>query len=301
MWKRLENTLNRSTHLIRHVREIGINHPLSRETFSRICSFPFSHLETVRIGGLGFDLSQSTLANSLQRLLQLPTLTYVDVRCGYIDPSVFLRIWDGFSPSIKHLKLLISDWSHNPPPPLLDPPSRITLVSLRIEDVDPGLQDWLTHDKSPFDFSSLKALSFGKFHKTDVMCWPQFSQAFKNIEALEFTAELVATPFDLSSFPQLALVSVRAQRVDRAIPIILATLRTISSTNCVHKIAIISPFPFDDSSPEQYAALDALLTNLPLRQSTVVELDTCFEDHVQYKAAFPRLVSKNMLRLKDYA
>jgi hypothetical protein len=49
LWTRFLETLDTSQHLIRHIRHLDIKHNNSMLCLPKLCSFPFTHLESVLI------------------------------------------------------------------------------------------------------------------------------------------------------------------------------------------------------------------------------------------------------------
>ncbi|KAJ6525915.1 hypothetical protein DFH09DRAFT_1188182 [Mycena vulgaris] len=194
LWSRCQETLHTSPHLVQHIHRLTIHpRPISLETVSAICNFPFTHLKEVYI--CHFILSPS-FAIALQQLFSLPTLRFVSLEGWYGDPSTFMQIWERCAPGIKHLGLRFSPTSteafqptsHRWPAPIrLD-----SLRVIRVIDRGIGMRDWMDHAFCPFDFSGLRVLSI--YSLTEVLRWSKVAPCLRTLEALDFTASVGGLP-----------------------------------------------------------------------------------------------------------
>ncbi|KAJ7899688.1 hypothetical protein B0H13DRAFT_2518548 [Mycena leptocephala] len=271
-WTKLKDTLNTSPHVIRHIQQHTIlPDELSLDDFSALCNLPFTHLERVFIFNYP-SLSAST-AGSIQKLLSLPTVRRVGILCNFDDPARFLELWDGCSPSIKHLELYCdATWQ---PTPIVSPiahhcPAPIVLESLRMTSVE-GLGDWLTHELCPFDFSSLKVLSVHS--NVDLLRWPIFRSALATITALDI--KVCDMYVDLSALSALAILRISGFDERTWADSVVDTLSTIPPTNCIHTIIITTT----QLNKTICAKLEHGICRLSLRRSTLeVEINTIIGD-----------------------
>ncbi|KAJ6566860.1 hypothetical protein B0H19DRAFT_714966 [Mycena capillaripes] len=124
-WTRFLETLHSSPHLIQRVRHIRLHGWIvTALSESKICEFPFTHLESVWIEDVN-ALSEPTVT-ALQQLLSLPTLQRLHLRCVFTRED-FIRLWDRSSPGIRHLELSCQELRRTTSP---DPPSTRGTISL---------------------------------------------------------------------------------------------------------------------------------------------------------------------------
>ncbi|KAJ7697202.1 hypothetical protein B0H17DRAFT_1197601 [Mycena rosella] len=295
-WSRLREILDHSPHLIRHIRRLRVDADLlSLDTFSAICNFPFALVDYVFVRK-ALDLSLEA-AIAMQSLCRLPTLRHVGMVLNFTQPATFLRIWDGCSPSMRHLELYCTNNGvHHPfiPAPRQSFPL-VALESLKITPV-PGLCDWLTNPLSPFDFSRLQVL--GIYPRTRVLLVKGLAPTRRTREVPVFLHEDRPMSINLSLFPQLealyiAIPSVNAQQIA------LDTLATIPPLSHIHRVVIHSSF-LDRAVCEQ---IDSKFSDIPRLslESVDLEMDTIWGDLKTDNLSeyFPRLSSRNLLRRID--
>ncbi|KAJ7464593.1 hypothetical protein FB451DRAFT_1263948 [Mycena latifolia] len=286
LWPRLMDTRHTSPHLIRYIHRLHIIASLPNiEIFSTICNFPFTHLRHVSIH---MPLYESPLASSIQQLLSMPSLVRVAIACAFFDAPVFQQIWDSCSPSIKHLDLVYY-WKgdHSSSHRCIYAVPTLRLESLQV--VHPGSE--LRHDVCPFDLTGLKLLSIGQNVYTEAVRWQSVVPAFKIIIALNLTVtdtEII----DLSLFPKIVLLRMSIEiHLQKA----LDTLSTITASNRIRRIVINNIAFLDNFGYEQF---DSKLSNLPLHQPFVVELEMDRGKYTRASPCFFRMNSR-MLRRVD--
>ncbi|KAJ7495397.1 hypothetical protein FB451DRAFT_1387426 [Mycena latifolia] len=297
-WSRLQTILNSSPHLIRHIRRLHLDADLlSFETFSAICSFPFTHVDYMFIRQAS-DLSvQSAL--SMQQLCSLPSLRHVGMVLNFTRPTTFLQIWDRWSPSIRHLELYCEQHSTDPfLPTRRHVSAHVALDSLRITPMQ-GLSAWLTHGLSPFDVSRLQAISIYPRTKVFFVKRPAIPLC-RTAEVHTYVPTDSDMAVDLSLFPQLVVVGIAIPFTD-VLPMALETLSTITPSLHIRRIVIHSSF-LDQAACEQ---LDEKLSDLRTTALPTVELEmeTIWggpnaENMNQY---FPRLSSKHLVCLPIFS
>ncbi|KAJ7697206.1 hypothetical protein B0H17DRAFT_1328937 [Mycena rosella] len=291
---RFQDTLHTSPHLTRHVRRLYIHADrLSIEKFAEICTFAFTHLESVLVTGIA-DLTLSH-AIALQQLISLPTITSVKLGCR-TELSVFFQIWDRCSPSIRDLFLIFTLQSTETFTPISHPPSsHIRLESLRIPIAD-GALDWLRHEMCPFELSGLKGLSIND--STEALGWDIFVPVLSSIGLLEFVPTSFKPLVDLSSLSNLVEIRITLWTDIQRAPT-LDTLSTITASHRIRRIVIIC----DILLPLICAQLDAKLSGLPLRHSfDVIIVGRPNDLQLQFPTPnFPRLASQNMVHHRMFA
>ncbi|KAJ7096816.1 hypothetical protein C8R44DRAFT_812321 [Mycena epipterygia] len=310
LWARFLAALDKSPHLLRHVHELCVHHfgdQLATETFDGVCNFPFTHLD---VASVAVDVDSAS-ALALQQLLSLPTLRRVRLNCSIASPSAFLGIWTRCSAGLRHLELDCGEEYNTVFLPTPTIPSPIRLESLRIM-VGPGVSAWLTHSLCPVDFSALKLLSI--YRSTELLSMEN-APALQTMETLQFEIYPSKPTLALSAFPHLRrlrisinfgealsmskpLAPLKVQVAEQKWTWMLATLSTISPSNSISKIEIVSSFNF--VTPSHFEQLDALLSGLPIQAPPIVELQTGPDRYDEIKPHFPQLSAKNTLRQADY-
>ncbi|KAJ7197337.1 hypothetical protein C8J57DRAFT_485747 [Mycena rebaudengoi] len=286
-WPRLQETLETSPHLIRKVRRVDVNpHLLSIEAFGALCSFPFTHLESVRLW-FGENLS-FRYVKAAQQLLCLPTLRGVDIECDTDwDPSEYLQIWTHLFPGIRHLSLMvmrdsgetfspISPWPHCPP---------ISLESLHMLCI--GVDHWLQHARCPFDFSCLKALSIPL---TDMV---RLALAPQTIETLDLLLRYSLAELDLSSLPNLTLLRISLSSDSRSWTMARGILCTITPSSRIQRI-IINP-TYSVNTALELETLDSMLSALPAQNTPILELEMSVPQYANCVTYCKQLRSKRLL------
>lgn len=246
---------------------------------------------------------------AVQQLLSLPTVQRASIGCRFIEPSLFLRMWDRCSPNITHLEVHCLQHGVEVFPPIPQCLALLRLQSLRIGFLG-GVAYWFTHPWCPLDFSGLKAISISD--NTDIIRWQKIQPALQTIEVLDFLAYVCPPPpvrreprdlthihpkhvkptIDLSSLPNLALLRINIFP-DQAGPLISGTLATIAPTNCIRKI-IISP-TFSTRDRTHWQQLDRILVSLPAGHIPVVEFQMRAKKYDRLVAFLPHMSAKNMV------
>jgi hypothetical protein len=192
-WDRLQPILQKSPHLISHIRRLSIDaFMLPVETFSKICNFPFTHVNYVHLYHPSVGIPEGL---SIGRLFSLSNLKHIHLYSQILDPSVFPRIWEHCSHRLRHLDLTstgsrqtllrsLDSISHTHPPIVLD--------SLRIQFGELG-EEWLKHDRCRLDISHLKALSIKE--NVQILQWPQLAPALQTIVVLDVVAAVCVLLF----------------------------------------------------------------------------------------------------------
>ncbi|KAJ6568090.1 hypothetical protein DFH09DRAFT_1155741 [Mycena vulgaris] len=289
VWTRLQDTLQTSPHLIRHIRRLE-THPrqISSGTFSAICLFPFTHLEEAYTSY--FDLFPAS-AIAIQQLFSLPTLRRVGLGCQFPQPEIFLQIWERCSPSIRHLELR----SCRTQPSEFEPTSGHSSTPIRLESAQltalPGIRDWVHHPLCPFDFSELRELLIFKY--TEILSWPTFAPALRTIRVLAFSATAYMPTIDLSLLRSLIVLRIFLYN-PAAWPKTMDTLSTIAPSNGIRKIVIcgtLAEIPAEE--------LDVALSSLPMHhpQPFEFEMEPIYYDRLS--PSLQRLISNNKLRRAD--
>ncbi|KAF7367320.1 F-box domain-containing protein [Mycena sanguinolenta] len=292
-YQRLEETLHASPHLIQHIRSLTLHRSSAASpeisAFEKICMFPFTHLENVYI----FHSSDVTLqsARAMRRLLSLPTLRLLDIQCTFEESPAFLAIWDGCSPSIRHLHLRCHKrWIVNPlrPKQFSLPSVRIVPESLKI-DLSSNIDEWLNHDQCPIDISRLAVLAIDT--RTAVLSWPRMVPSLQTIEALDLSSRGNGV-VDLSLLPNLLFL-----RIDSiswlSVQVALDTVATIPASSRIHEIILRIATPeAPDAVCEQ---LDSEIGGLSFPYLSYVGLEMSIPDYNDWASHFPRLCSKDLL------
>ncbi|KAJ6606121.1 hypothetical protein DFH09DRAFT_1119345 [Mycena vulgaris] len=286
-WPRLQKTLENSPHLIRNIRRVDVNpHVLSTAAFAALCSFPFTHLESVRLW-FGENMSFPYVMAS-QKLLSLPTLRGVDIECDTDwDPSEYLQIWTHLYPGIRHLCLMAIKHTGVTFPPI--PPRRhcqpIRLESLHI--LCRGVDGWLQHAHFPFDLLRLKALAIPLEDMVRLALSPQ------TIETLNLLPHYSAATLDLSSLPNLTLLRISLSPHPLSWAMVLEILRTIAPWSRIQRI-IVNPIDkyIDKAALE---TLDSMLSALPAQHTPVLELEMSFSQYAKCVTYCKQLRSKRLL------
>ncbi|KAJ7105201.1 hypothetical protein C8R44DRAFT_806805 [Mycena epipterygia] len=294
LWDRLREALTISPHLIRHIRQLDVyGLQLSMDTFTAICSFPFTHLDGISF--LHIRLGQSCVIG-LQRVLSLPSLRRVRINFHFAEPAPFFQIWDRCAPGLRHLELLLQhppDISFESRSPH-DFPSTVRLESLRI--TGPSEIQWLMHGLHPFDFSYLRFLSI--YGYMEILQSPKFVPALQTIETLDFLIDEGLT-IDLSPFPSLTLIHMSVYS-GKSWPSMFLAFSTIVPSNRISKIIINITGNENSLTQNNLAQLDSQLSELPMQHPPVVEFEMGLVEYERIIAGLPRSRSKNMLRRADY-
>ncbi|KAJ7662814.1 hypothetical protein DFH06DRAFT_1325164 [Mycena polygramma] len=287
MWRRLQDTLKASPHLVEYIRHLDLNIRLDEgPTFWEICGFPFTHLKEIEIY-YATDLHKSH-ARALCQLFSRPLLRRVRLTGSSPKARHFRKMFERCSTELKHLQLRCC--IRVPLRDLTAPQSRpaVPLTSLRI-----GLAGEVDHRflsaLHPFDLAHLKVLSL---HGHVRIHWNEVAQALTAVEILCLTLKQTHWGLDLSVFPNLSHLRITTARgFDKAIEAdnMRTLLSTIASVPSIH----ISIY-FVDMKREVCEIVDAALCGLPLR---TVEAEVNLQDLHLATEYLPQLHSNNMLRV----
>ncbi|KAF7367321.1 hypothetical protein MSAN_00794200 [Mycena sanguinolenta] len=289
-YQRLEKTLRVSPHLIPYIRTLALHRSSSPEVqssaFEKICTLPFTHLENVYI----FHHSDVTLqsAKAMRRLLSLPTLRLLDIQCTFEESPAFLAIWDGCSPSIRHLHLRCRKRSFGPLRAKQFSVSSVRIVpeSLKI-DLSSNIDEWLNHNQCPIDFSRLAVLAVDAH--TAVLSWPRMAPSLRTLEALNFSSR-GKDSIDLSLLPNLLFL-----RIDSiswlSVQVALDTIATIPASSRIHEIILCIATPEAPVCDQ----LDAEISGLSFPYLSCVGLEMPIPDYNRWAPHFSRLCFKDLL------
>ncbi|KAJ7171395.1 hypothetical protein C8R46DRAFT_1190730 [Mycena filopes] len=291
-WENCHQILEASPHLILHIRRL-IAKPVSIETLSAICSFPFSHLEDVDIAlTMSIDLQA---ALHLQQLMALPTIRRVQLSSFFVEsPAIFLHIWERASPRLRHLELFCRGFD-DVPIPYRHP--RIRLESLCL--LDPTTApNWIATILSPFDLSDLIVLSV---NDAESLQHGAIVEGLPTLQFLQFPAadnHHPGKPVNLALFPQLEGLRISMLPFDgEGVAMTLATLSSIRPASRIRNITIHTHTP---PVPKALCEdLDLALSRLPLPHPYTVTHEMPQFNDEERQLYFPRLGSSNMLGRGD--
>ncbi|KAF7343391.1 hypothetical protein MVEN_01771500 [Mycena venus] len=280
--RRLEKTLRTSSrHLVQHIRTLVLfrgpdshKNSLKIGAFEKICHISFMRLETVFVCDFGTTTLRS--AEALQRLFSLPTLRQVRLNCSFSDPAAFLAIWDTCAPTIRHLQLFCNNRSGFALRPRVRPHSStpIALASLKLDALN-GVDEWLNHDRCPFDLSRLTVLSVPAC--ASMVGWPGPS-----------------APINISLFSNLQFLRINIIYPHRSMTIVHGTLAAITSSSPLRQI-VFSFWPVSHVEVAMCKQLDFKVANLPLPHLSSVGLEMNINEYNRSVPFFPRLDARNLL------
>ncbi|KAJ6566212.1 hypothetical protein B0H19DRAFT_1137201 [Mycena capillaripes] len=297
-WGQFRDVLAISPHLIRHIHSFHVEGlEAYSATLSQICHFPFTHLTSVFISISGCLWEASLLA--IEQLLSLPTLRRVKFGCVFGNWADFMQVWARCSPAIRHLELASGVRTAFPSSsPLMTPRTTpLALESLRIESEPDELACCHTE---LFDPSHLKVLSVGVSSWQKIIASKSFALALETITVLDIPEDFHNSPgtVDISAFPNLALLRIGTTNWHLFGTRPLQILTTISASNSVIRTITLVPTlgPLPSEICEQ---LDAELSNLPMPQLPMVELEVDASDFDEMSPHFPCMAATNLLRRAD--
>ncbi|KAJ7617054.1 hypothetical protein FB45DRAFT_1034359 [Roridomyces roridus] len=293
--------LHSAPHLMRHVQYLEVvSESLPPAVFDAICRSPLLRPQHASID-LGGRALASLAATALQEFVSQPTLRRLKFRCNFADPALFLLIWARCSPAIRHLDLaatdLVAQASGTPALPLEPIPphaKRTRLTTLAITASSHGVNDWLFHELSPFDCTSLKALSILGHPQLTGWVDTSFPPTIRNIEIFDFVAWGVPPVITLSAFPRLRILRLHL----RGFPYALPVLATLSSSSAIQKIVLTLHYPLDDSLQD----VDRRMCELPIDPLPVVELEIALDGRwwrSAKKRFFPLLDANSRIQRVD--
>ncbi|KAF7354031.1 hypothetical protein MVEN_01089900 [Mycena venus] len=298
-WAQFIETLESSPHLIRHVRRLSlkVDKMAGLETVSRICFFPFTHLDSVL---LSFGLIWVPYVDAFQQLLSLPSLRRVKLQCNICGWEDFARLWDRCSPTLRHLEL---GFNHLRSPVVQEPP--VSLVDCRgipvvlesLHLTSKRISHYrFTQPSCPFDISTLKLLRIG--HRVEVQL-QDFGVAIQNIETLAIVVNVNLRNLSFSAFPKLTSLHIRMLTDSSLLQndLLLQLLSTIGPTSSIREIIFCSKFSYQ--SPEFYEHLDAKLSSLPMPHTPIVVCAIGPAAYEYIRSHLPLLSGRDMLRRID--
>ncbi|KAJ6543736.1 hypothetical protein DFH09DRAFT_1173155 [Mycena vulgaris] len=310
------NALETSPHLIRHVRDLSLTHsadcPLDYTNLMKICSIPFTHLESLFI----FARRELTYpwSSRLCRLFSLPSLLSLKLDIVVYDVTTFAHLWARCSPNIRDLELeAIIDLESKPDLEIgeyvvdmweYEGPVTAQLDSLQItfrQTPSPTLAaiDVYTWALYPFHLSKLRALSI-----RDNMCVPWAKFAVEAIQLLDVDVRDDERAIDLSVFPDLSILRMTPR--GPIPPMVLSALSTVTSLHHMRAISIDLRYyemysgyhDVDLGSKSKCEPLESKLSTLPMLHTPTIEFEVTLGStaHEAAKEMFPDLISRGMLR-----
>jgi len=134
---------------------------LSPQSFAALVQLPFPKVRILycNLCMMDRDLGLSTpFVNGIQRLLGLPRLHSVWLRCWCDNPNLFLLLWHCAAVSIRHVWLSCTNIKGSVMPRVPEARlQRIPLKSLFVRG-SVSLTNWLGGGRSPFDVAQLEVL-----------------------------------------------------------------------------------------------------------------------------------------------
>ncbi|KAJ7495312.1 hypothetical protein FB451DRAFT_1478006 [Mycena latifolia] len=284
-WYCLHQTLDRSPHLIHHVRRVHLaSGVLSDVAFPAVCSFPFTQLVYVEI--LHPVRISGPVETALEELLSCLTLRRLSIVAHVPE---FSQIWRRCSPSIRHMELSCFRSSRldvNPNPPCRFPHTPLESLRLGSRSL---INDRLMHDMCPLDISHLKVLSLSHVND-EVLRWPKFVPALRTIDVLDLGFTFHSNVIDLSALTSLTII--RLVEPASGWKFVLDTLSTIAAPNCIRRIV------FHTSFLERIGCgrLDTMLDSLPMHTLFTLDLEMDSIGAARpVKQYFPRLASRKIV------
>ncbi|KAK7061770.1 hypothetical protein R3P38DRAFT_3251144 [Favolaschia claudopus] len=298
---RLEETLRTSPRLLQYVRFLiyprNRNDDKMDQYLERLCSLPFTHLQSVFV--LHICPTTPASAAALQQLFSLSCIRRICMYCIFDTSTVLDQMMESFSPQLRHLQLSCASYS----PPVRALQRRwqepVSLESLKINHTK-LLGQWLECEPCPLDCSRLTALSVRK--ELPAQHWPQMARMFQILESLDFTYER-DRDVDLAQLPNLLNLRLKLEFTssvnrDRSLSVALQMLATLTSSSHIQQIALA----FLDGVFDQYCCqqLDVAIVNLSMLHLPVVMIEKEIANHEEQVLCFPHLTSKNLLFPADY-
>ncbi|KAJ6449397.1 hypothetical protein C8R47DRAFT_1204810 [Mycena vitilis] len=286
----LQGISQSSPHLIRHLQRLIIN-PLSftEEAFSAVGNFDFPNLRQLYVYGATPYHTPTSIA-SLQALISRPSLIHIIFQLDSAPTPGFFALWDRCSPSLRHLELYFFYAPSTPYQPREGrslPP--IPLQSLRIFMMWEDVVDWLTHPWGPFDVANLQVLSVVNRPQE---VWRALPSPFRSIKALEFTAQGLGAPFELSTLPDLEIL--RIQLFRGVTTQVADTLSTARPANRIRRLILTMARYI---GAEECREIDVKLAEVLQIMDTppTVELQMDAGEYEEYVLLFPRLRAQNLV------
>ncbi|KAJ7112229.1 hypothetical protein C8R44DRAFT_882619 [Mycena epipterygia] len=262
-WTHFLTTLDISPHLLRHVHQLHVHNfsgQFSTETFLRVCNFTFTDLDMASVA----VHVNSTTAAALQQLLSThpPPLRRLELVSRKNYSTVFF-----------------------PATPVSMP---IQLESLRIMVgsgiVDPLETELLGTEHAPA-LQTMETLEL----EVDVSIHQTTHYTLRVLHLTRLRISINLGESLLTSTPPRARL--KEQVVGDKWTWLLASLSTISSSNRIAKIEIVSTF--QRAMPSDFEQLDSLLATLPMPHAAIVELQMEPTRYDKVKPYLPQLSSKN--------
>ncbi|KAJ6463925.1 hypothetical protein C8R45DRAFT_1024622 [Mycena sanguinolenta] len=265
--------------------------------FEKISNIPYTHLESVFYldGETTFTLKY---ARALQRLLSLPTLRRVKLSGIFPHPAAFFAVWDRCSPAIKHLELRCRNriqYDLHPTVPHSSAPVALRSLKLDMYSFN-GVDEWLSHDFCPFDFSQLAVLSVTDPTLLGIR-QPRTIPALQTIQALDFNIGISSDQeafIDLSLFSNLQFLRISFYCQSHLIAIALQTLSTFTVSSPIRDI-VISFSPANTNAQTICDQFDSKIASLPLQHLWSVGFEINIGYYTWLADFFPRLQSRNLV------
>ncbi|KAJ7171354.1 hypothetical protein C8R46DRAFT_1262748 [Mycena filopes] len=265
-WGRFHDITQASPHVVRHIHGLRIIATyLSNTSLLNLCGLPFTRLSCV-VFRIHEPISQQR-AEALSLLFALPCLRRVTLDCIYGAAEPWLRVWECFSPSIKHLDIHCRGNAASEFPPPTDGRAPIILDSLRIRSL-PSLPGWLRNT-----FSCVRVLSLDVMH----IPWSEFAALSHTVEVLDVA--ITMSPETSLLFPKLSLLRILMPDFREArVPAFTRLVGLGGPDNDRMRLVLHAIYP-----ATAYALIDAALATLPPRQ---VELQVTAPDYECAMASF---------------
>ncbi|KAJ7617656.1 hypothetical protein DFH06DRAFT_1237589 [Mycena polygramma] len=207
-WKRLQETLEVSPHLIRYIRRLQLFTTLRTgqqdSVLLQICNFPFTHLAEVATVYVGKTLPIPRVL-AFQQLLSLPTVRELKLkflpRNPPVDPQALGKILERCSPALRILDLCLSLPMASAPSHAHSGAARIALTSLKIHNRGHAIDQRLGSLLHPVTLSNLKALWIAA--PSQPIHWPELIPLVNAIEILRIDLSSNHLSLELSALPKL--------------------------------------------------------------------------------------------------
>ncbi|KAK7020366.1 hypothetical protein R3P38DRAFT_3272190 [Favolaschia claudopus] len=286
--RQLYDALAESPHLVRYVRELQLGDRTATSTIKKLCSIPFTHLESL-------TLMMRRLKNygtALKSLLGLRTLRYVSLNLDISFTRCVAHVLPHLSSSIEHLDVCYDQRLPLKPMDALGEgvPMRLKSLGLTVivKTITQTPQTLRSLGFYPFDISGLKAVAVSCLSPIQWDTIPTHTLQVLDIDPMD-----EETPLDLSLFP--ALRNFRIKISPGLPPMVPATVAKVSQCQQLHTMAFV--FWGNDLSDADCALFDSVIATSGL---DVVQFQTrARQDETVTLSAdrFPRSMARNMLQV----
>ncbi|KAF8209598.1 hypothetical protein K438DRAFT_1811348 [Mycena galopus ATCC 62051] len=300
-WWLFLDTLASSPHLIPFIRRLVVELiPEPIATLSRICTFQFTHLETVVVILYGAGLPAAAVT-ALQPLFGLPALRRVKLQCTVSDAGAFTHLWDRCSPGLREIALACNSDNFSATLRSLNPTTSLSTHSIALESLhmlSTQMLDYqliMKENSSPFDISELRFLSIGWRARVP---WLDFTPAVQNIQTLDIVVNGTIESLVLSSFPKLTSLRIRLlvwTPFYKSLSMVDKLLSGIGPSNVLQTIAIHPDGGVQQMDGVLCALFDSKLSSLPMPHLISVDLEI-HRGYERVRPLFPQLNVMNMLR-----